>query len=455
MQGCGNDYVYVDGFHHERAPTRSALAPAHQRPALRRGQRRADPGPAQRQGRRPHADVERRRQRVGDVRQRHPLRGEVRLRPRPRARRSPGSRSRPARGVLDLDLGAKDGERGERVTVDMGAPRLERARDPDGRAPAGRVVDEAARAWTARRSASPCVSMGNPHVRRRTCDDVAGGPGRDATARCSRRHAVLPAPHERRLRARCSRAARCASARGSAARARRCACGTGACAVGRRRRADRPHRPRRATLHLLGGDLASPGPRAGTCFKTGPAVEVFEGRWPARPAVGPDRRCPSATSAAAARWRPRRLEGVDVEECELCGAPAGRRRARSPGRGAPRGARAGLRPRRLPAGAARSSTSRPSASRAPPQARRAAASTRTCSCASTPRASSDLERLLTSLEMANHATKRRWVVECALQRGLLFILRPRFWKPVTRSRPRTSASRAPTSPCWPRCCART
>ena len=42
----------------------------------------------------------------------------------------------------------------------------------------------------------------------------------------------------------------------------------------------------------------------------------------------------------------------------------------------------------------------------------------------------DLEHLLTALDMANHATKRRWVVECALQRGLLFILRPRFWKPV-------------------------
>jgi hypothetical protein len=42
----------------------------------------------------------------------------------------------------------------------------------------------------------------------------------------------------------------------------------------------------------------------------------------------------------------------------------------------------------------------------------------------------DVERLLTSLEMANQATQRRWVVECSLQRGLLFILRPRFWKPV-------------------------
>ena len=42
----------------------------------------------------------------------------------------------------------------------------------------------------------------------------------------------------------------------------------------------------------------------------------------------------------------------------------------------------------------------------------------------------DLERLLTSLEMANESTRRRWVVECTLQRGLMFILRPRFWKAV-------------------------
>lgn len=42
----------------------------------------------------------------------------------------------------------------------------------------------------------------------------------------------------------------------------------------------------------------------------------------------------------------------------------------------------------------------------------------------------DIERLLTSLEMANRSTKRRWVIECTLQRGLLFILRPRFWKPI-------------------------
>jgi hypothetical protein len=42
----------------------------------------------------------------------------------------------------------------------------------------------------------------------------------------------------------------------------------------------------------------------------------------------------------------------------------------------------------------------------------------------------DVESLLKSLEMANRQTKRRWVVELSLQRGLLFILRPRFWKAI-------------------------
>ena len=47
----------------------------------------------------------------------------------------------------------------------------------------------------------------------------------------------------------------------------------------------------------------------------------------------------------------------------------------------------------------------------------------------------DIERLLTSLEMANRHTKRRWVVECTLQRGLLFYVRPRFWKSVQEITP--------------------
>ncbi len=56
-------------------------------------------------------------------------------------------------------------------------------------------------------------------------------------------------------------------------------------------------------------------------------------------------------------------------------------------------------------------------------------STRTSSCVWR-RGLSDVEHLLTSLEMANRSTKRRWVVELSLQRGLLFILRPRFWKAI-------------------------
>src|SRR5262245_53604608 len=46
-----------------------------------------------------------------------------------------------------------------------------------------------------------------------------------------------------------------------------------------------------------------------------------------------------------------------------------------------------------------------------------------------------IERLLTSLEMANRETRRRWVVEATLQRGLLFALRPRFWKQVAEITP--------------------
>jgi hypothetical protein len=40
-----------------------------------------------------------------------------------------------------------------------------------------------------------------------------------------------------------------------------------------------------------------------------------------------------------------------------------------------------------------------------------------------------LERLLRSLEMVNRRTRFRWLVELTLQHHLLYILRPRFWKP--------------------------
>ena len=42
-----------------------------------------------------------------------------------------------------------------------------------------------------------------------------------------------------------------------------------------------------------------------------------------------------------------------------------------------------------------------------------------------------VERLLRSIELANRETKLRWLVELALQQTIVFILRPRFFKPPT------------------------
>ncbi|MHC4668330.1 MAG: hypothetical protein ACYTFD_07965 [Planctomycetota bacterium] len=39
-----------------------------------------------------------------------------------------------------------------------------------------------------------------------------------------------------------------------------------------------------------------------------------------------------------------------------------------------------------------------------------------------------IERLLRSLEHANRSTKLRWLLELSLQKGVVYILRPRFWK---------------------------
>ena len=39
-----------------------------------------------------------------------------------------------------------------------------------------------------------------------------------------------------------------------------------------------------------------------------------------------------------------------------------------------------------------------------------------------------IERLLRSLEHANRTTKMRWLIELSLQHGIIYILRPRFWK---------------------------
>ena len=93
MHGAGNDYVYVNCFDEPLPADPAELA---RRVSDRHFGIGGDglilicPSDG---GRRPHADVQRRRLRVGDVRQRRPLRGQVRLRPRhlPQARRC-GSR---------------------------------------------------------------------------------------------------------------------------------------------------------------------------------------------------------------------------------------------------------------------------------------------------------------------------------------------------------------------------
>lgn len=40
-----------------------------------------------------------------------------------------------------------------------------------------------------------------------------------------------------------------------------------------------------------------------------------------------------------------------------------------------------------------------------------------------------IERLLRSLELANRETKLRWLIQLQLQNEIVYILRPRFWRP--------------------------
>ena len=95
MQGAGNDYVYVNCFDEPLPADPAELA-------RRVSDRHFGIGgdglilicPVER-GRRPDADVQRRRLGGRDVRQRRPLRGQVRLRPRHRRKKTLDG-SRPA-----------------------------------------------------------------------------------------------------------------------------------------------------------------------------------------------------------------------------------------------------------------------------------------------------------------------------------------------------------------------
>src|SRR5688572_8710337 len=178
------------------------------------------------------------------------------------------------RGILTVDLEVRNGK-AQRVRVDMGEPILEAARIPttltgDPPTEAEVVVEGEAFNFT-------CVSMGNPHA-------VAFVP--EITDRLVHRVGPRVETHEafpRKVNVEFVKVNSRADAdmrvweRGSG---ETLACGTGACAVAvagvLTDRLDR-----RVTIHLLGGDLDIEWGPDNHVYKTGPAVEVFSGDWPA------------------------------------------------------------------------------------------------------------------------------------------------------------------------------
>jgi len=189
--------------------------------------------------------------------------------------RNPTIRLETGRGILTLEVESSGGKV-RQVRVDMGEPILQSAQIPTtlpGDPPVNVNLDipgHAAMQVT-------CVSMGNPHcvafVDEITDDLVFGvGPKVENHAAFPRRinaeFARVNAPDDVTMRV---------WERGSG---ETMACGTGACAVavagvltGRAQR--------RVTIHLRGGDLQLHWSEADNhVYMTGPAVEVFSGEWP-------------------------------------------------------------------------------------------------------------------------------------------------------------------------------
>jgi diaminopimelate epimerase len=178
------------------------------------------------------------------------------------------------RGVLTLELEVKGGKV-ERVRVDMGEPILQAARIPTtlpGDPPVNVPLQVGDRTLTV-----TCVSMGNPHCV--TYVDDLNDSLVHGVGPLVERHAAFP----RRVNAEFVRVNRPDDVtvrvweRGSG---ETLACGTGACAVavagvltGRTARA--------VTAHLPGGDLLLHwSEEDGHVYMTGPAVEIFSGDWP-------------------------------------------------------------------------------------------------------------------------------------------------------------------------------
>jgi diaminopimelate epimerase len=187
--------------------------------------------------------------------------------------RKPTLRIETGRGILTLDLEVANGSV-HRVRVDMGEPILEAARIPTtlpGSPPVNVPLGVNGQSYLV-----TCVSMGNPHCVQ-FVDDVDQapvttlGPRIETDPRFPQRTNVefvqVLSRSELRMRV---------WERGSG---ETWACGTGACAVAvasaLNNRTDR-----RVLAHLRGGDLELEWAANGHVFMTGPAVEVYSGDWP-------------------------------------------------------------------------------------------------------------------------------------------------------------------------------
>ena len=177
------------------------------------------------------------------------------------------------RGILAVDLELSGGQ-AKRVRVNMGEPILEAEKIPtllkgDPPKDAELLVQGESFAFT-------CVSMGNPHA-------VAFVP--EITDRLVHQVGPIVEKHEafpRRVNVEFVKVNSRTDAdmrvweRGSG---ETLACGTGACAVAvagiLTDRFDR-----KVTIHLVGGDLEIEWGADNHVYKTGPAVEVFSGDWP-------------------------------------------------------------------------------------------------------------------------------------------------------------------------------
>lgn len=182
-------------------------------------------------------------------------------------------------GVLQLVLDIQDGL-AERITVDMGEPRLEGAKIPTTLVPPTESAINVPLEYRGHKLYATCVSMGNPHcvifVPEATDELVLGiGPLIERDDRFPKRTNVefveILARGEVRQRT---------WERGSG---ETWACGTGAsavCVAG----VLTGHTDRTILNNLIGGQLMLRWDEASNhVFMTGPATEVFTGRWQVRP----------------------------------------------------------------------------------------------------------------------------------------------------------------------------